>query len=302
MKRAAVIISAVTAALSLSVANAEESKMSLADARAKISEVINSPSEMTSIVKQLSAADQVAYLNEVNGAIEEMPGSVEEKTAKYLNVNRAAYKGAEKGNMSKLVAETYATVPAESLAILSERYAADIFNRAADPSITFTDEQYKSIVTNVMRTINSRLATANTPNVRSAFAGLMFIRASNGTPSDIVDFVTEQLLFDAQNFAREEWYPDALAEGDKQSCERMMEAAQAGQIPSSPLVLSISGPQVLDALLPNIVEWAPIVVATTGYEFNGMPAKDAAAGGGPAVPAAYRGPVESGPYDGQTYP
>jgi len=95
-------------------------KMTLTEARAEIGKCIANPAKMTSVVKQLSAQDQIAFLAEVNRAISEMPGSPESKAATYLDVNRAAVRAADAGNKTAMIAEVFATVPLEVLTVLVE--------------------------------------------------------------------------------------------------------------------------------------------------------------------------------------
>ena len=140
---------------------AQDKAMTLADARGKIGDVIADPASITAVMKQLSAADQTAYLAEVNAAISKMPGSTDEKTQKFLDVDTAALKGAKEGNLTALVAEVFATVPPNSLTVINERFAQDLFNRKADPSKTYTDEQYTAISKSVLgcRTARRRRTT-----------------------------------------------------------------------------------------------------------------------------------------------
>ena len=98
-----------------SVLMAQDKTLSLANARSKIGDVISDTRSAGSVIGQLAAEDQVKFLADVNAAIEKMPGSIEEKTAKYLDVNTAALRNAQKGNLTALVAEVFATVPPESL-------------------------------------------------------------------------------------------------------------------------------------------------------------------------------------------
>ena len=128
------LLMVVTMAMA-SVLFAQDKTMSSADARGKIGDIISDPASMTSVMKQLAAADQASFLADVNAAISKMPGSPEEKTSKFVAVNSAALKGAQKGNLTTLVAEVFATVPPESLTAINEQFAAGMFNRAADPSI-----------------------------------------------------------------------------------------------------------------------------------------------------------------------
>ena len=68
-------IAVAAAALSAFSALAQGSAMSLPDARAKIGSVIGDPASMTGVISQLSAADQLSFLSDVNAAIAKMPGS-----------------------------------------------------------------------------------------------------------------------------------------------------------------------------------------------------------------------------------
>ena len=61
-----VITMAMASAL---VAQAQDKTMSSADARGKIGDIISNPSAMTSVMKQLAAADQASFLADVNAAI-----------------------------------------------------------------------------------------------------------------------------------------------------------------------------------------------------------------------------------------
>jgi len=220
---------------------AQEKAMSAADARGKIGDIIADPGSMTAVMKQLSAADQASFLADVNAAIEKMPGSTEEKTAKFLDVNAAALKGAQKGNLTALVAEVYATVPPEALTVINERFAADMFNRAADPSRPYTDDQYKGIATNLLEKVQERTATADNAGVRNTFAILMLIRGSNGSPADLRDTLVADLKDPStRDLAQNEWISPALGQGQEKTYDPMLGAAGAGSLPDPDMVLALS--------------------------------------------------------------
>ena len=253
MKKLITVVSALAAGVVLA-------QVSLSAARAKIGDCINDPAAMTATMKQLPAGDQAAFLAEVNDAISRMPGSSESRTAAFLNVNRAALKGAAKGNVSTLLAEVFATVPPESLTVINERFAADLFNRAGDRSKSYTDEQFIRIATNLMVRINERTASAENGAARSAFAAIMLLRASNGSPADLGEALVKTLPESAQNVARNEWIPAAMGQGQPQSYEPILGAADAHEgMPSNDTVISIAGPQLLDSLLGDIVEGIPVI-------------------------------------------
>ena len=241
----------------------------LAEARGKIDQAIESPKVMSEIMKGLSAEDQKQFLADVNKAIADLPASVEEKTAKYLNANHAAVAAAQKGNTTALLAEMFATVSPDALTVINERFATDLVNRSADPKVNYTDEQFTKIAVDAMNAINERTAETDNGSTRSAFAILMFVRASNGTPEDLADKLIETLKNEeARELAKDEWIPAALGkDGREKSYEPILASADAGRRPDFAHVLIIAGPQHLDSILldlggKNVESVAPIRTRT----------------------------------------
>ena len=237
---------------------AGKAQMSLADARGKIDQAIESPGLMKEIMQQLSAEDQKQFLADVNKAIGDMPASVEEKTAKYLNINHAALTAAQKGNTVALLAEVFATVPPEALTVINERFAQDLMNRAANPNVTYTDEQYTKIATETMKAINERTEETDNGSTRSTFAILMFLRASNmvGDPLEkLQDALVDTLKHDdAKDLAKDEWIPAALGkDGREAGYEPILASADAGRRPDFAFTLVIAGPQYLESILEDVV-------------------------------------------------
>lgn len=222
---------------------AQDKALSLADARGKIGDVIANPASMKAVIKQLSAADQTTFLSEVNAAIAKMPGSTDEIAAKFLAINTAAIQGAKEGNLLALVAEVYATVPPNALTVINESFAKNQFNRAADPSKPYTDKQFTKISQDVVSKVQERTATADNAGVRNAFAILMMIRASNGTPKDLRDTLVG-ILDDAttKELAQTEWLSPALGVGQEKTYDPMLGASDAGEQPDIDEVLAISVP------------------------------------------------------------
>ena len=273
IKKLFLTVAAIAATVAL---NAQES-VSLADARASISDCIKTPSKMTETIKKLSADDQKSFLAEVNEAIAAMPGSNESQAATFLNVNRAALKGAGKGNLAALVAEVFATVPPEYLPVVTDSFASDLFNRSADPSVSYTDQQYIQIASNTMVKVNERMADVDNGSARATFAAVMLIKASNNTPDGLVDALVSTLPSDSQDTARNDWIPPATASGEAQSYEPLVEAAGAtGTTPSSPAVIRIAGPQMLDAMLGDLNNGGSMVgdVFRSDREQPTLPVKD----------------------------
>ena len=229
-------------------------QISLADARGRIDRAIENPKVMEDTMKGLSAEDQKQFLADVNKAISDMPGSVEEKSALFLNANSAALRSAAEGNMKTLVAEVFATVPPEALTVLNERFATDLLSRSANPNVTYTDEQYTKICLDLMEKINERTEETDNGSTRSAFAILMLVRASNGTPEDLADKLIDTLKHDdAKELAKNEWIPAALGkDGREQGYEPILASADAGSRPDFAYVLVIAGPQYLESILHDI--------------------------------------------------
>ncbi len=229
--------------------------MTLAEARGRIDKVVANAGEMKSVMKQLSAGDQKAYLAEVNAAIAKMPASGAERTSTYVAANRAALEGAKKGNVTTLLAEMFATVELASLPALTESLSGDLMNRATAKGQTYTDEQYAKLSESVMAKVNARTADVDRGDVRSGFAALMLIRGSNSREPAVVDPIVAALPAGAQEVAKKEWFPAALAEGPAKSYDPMLaDATDIDDIGThvGTVSLRVAGPQLADSLLPDI--------------------------------------------------
>ena len=272
---------------------AQDKAISSAAARGKIGDIIKDPSSMTSVMKQLAASDQASFLADVNAAISKMPGSPEEKTSKFLEVNSAALKGAQKGNLTKLLAEVFATVPPESLTAINESFAAGMFNRASDPSKTYTDEDYTKIAKDVLAAVQDRNATADNSGVRNTFAILMLIRASNGSPADLRDTLVGELRNEeTRSLAQNEWISPALGQGQDKTYDPMLGAADAGSQPNLDVVLAVSHTAAGDALAADLASECSLsdasssITALIGPAFSDPNAMDIADGVDPLSGAA----------------
>lgn len=245
------ILMLLAIAVSLFAIAAPQAKtISIADARAKIGEVIKNPAAMTNLMKQLSDEDQKTFVADVNAAISKMPASNEERTAMLLNVNKAAIRGAGKGNLANIVAEVFATAPVESLTVLNESFAQDLFNRDADPSNPLSDEQFEKIAESLIATVNERTAKTDDGAVRSSFAIAMIVNAANGSMPELGAKLAETLPEESREIAKNEWIPAATQEGEK-NYDSMLGAADAGVEPNMTLTLKVAGPQFMDMMLSD---------------------------------------------------
>lgn len=252
-----VLFVAMTALCTAVLAASGAEKMSLADARNQIGAIVNGEkgASLGKTIVKLSASDQKTFLGDVNKSIASLPASMEEKSAKFLNLNREALIATKKGgNAAALLAEVFATVSPEALTIINERFASDLMNRAANPKISYTDDQYTKICTELMKIINERTEETDNGSARSAFAVLMLVRASNGSPADLADKLIDTFKHDdAKELARTEWIPSALGkDGREQNYESILASADAGRRPDFAYVLVIAGPQHLDSILADL--------------------------------------------------
>ena len=262
-----------------SFAQEQESKetetMSLVEARATISDAIKDPEVMAATMAKLSPEDQVTYVAEVNAAIAKMPGSGEERTAVALNANKAALRSAAPGNVANVLAEVYATAPVESLGIISESLGADMFNRDADPSQTYSDAQFTAIAEAVVKKVSERTANVEDGGARSAFAAMMMVNASNGSIDNLGNTLAESLPADVREVAKNEWLPAASGE-NKDYTDILGNTASEPEPPAAVVVLQMSGPQMLDAMLADV---AASVISTGGDSTSATPIVDNAFGG-----------------------
>lgn len=238
-------------AVSFAQEGGEPKTLPLAEARASIGEAVKDPATLTATMKQLSPADQLAFVGEVNAAISNMPGSNEEKAAAALNANKAALKGAAPGNVANVLAEVFATAPVETLGLISENFAADLFNRDADPSRVYTDAQFTAIAEAMVKKIADRTAASDDNGVRSAFGMMMMVNASNGSIENLSDKLSESLPAEVREVAKTEWAPAATGE-DKNYEDMIAYSSEATTEPNIPLALQLAGPQMLDAMLSDV--------------------------------------------------
>lgn len=227
--------------------------LSLAEASAKITAVVNDPSLITQIMGELSKENQPVFLGRVNAAIASSKKSPDSKTADYLAVNKAALL-ANKGNIKALLAEVFATVEPASLTVLNERFAAELLNRGANPARPISDEQMKKMAVDTMKNVQSRNAGTDNASVRDVFAILMFLRASNGTPADLADTLVAGITdSEARALAKDEWIPAAMGKGRPKSYDPMLAVCdvEPSALPSPETnFLNLQGPAIF---MPTLV-------------------------------------------------
>ena len=217
---------------------------------AKVGECALDPAALTATISQLSSKDKTAFIAEINEAISKMPGSPEAKAAQFLTINRAAVRGVGPADRAAVLAEVFATVPPEALAVIHEEFAKSEFARPD----AMSDERYKSIISGAMEKIVQRCASAESGAVRSGFAGLMFIRAAGpSAQEDVQAAVIAALPAEAQLEARNTWFPAALGKDQvAASYDSMLGAAQAGEEADHQLTVSMYSQQIVESMLSDL--------------------------------------------------
>ena len=227
--------------------------LSFADASGKIADIVANPSLMGETISQLSTQDAAAFLSRVNAAIADLPDKSEAKVAKFMEVNAAALKNVKPEDRSTILAETFATVPTEALAVINEQFAANLLNRDADPANPVSDADMAKFAKEVVAKTQARTSDMSDANVRNAFAIVTMLRSANGKPETLRDELVGMISDPAaRETAKNEWIPAALGEGQEKSYDAMLAASDAGEMPDVKTVLQIAGPQGMDALLSDL--------------------------------------------------
>ena len=278
---------------------AAESATLKPEVRALVGECAQDPQKLKQTIGTLSADEQLTFLREVNAAIAKMPGSNEVKGAAFYEANRAAVTGAGKDNLKAVLAEVFATVPPEYLTEINERFAKELFSRTANPAHVVTDQEFIQLATNTMAVVVERCQTGEDAGVRSTFAALMLLRASNGTPADLAQTLVSQLpSAQDRETAMSEWIKPAMGDGQEQSYDAMLASAQAAdEEPDHAVVLQLTGGSQISAALLSDLAAASDSSTTAGgigagaFRAPGVPGTamqdpDASIGGG-RIPRAY---------------
>jgi len=234
---------------------AASAELSKAEWQAKVGDCASNPSAMKATIAQIPASEQAEFVANVNKAISEKPGSKEAKAADFYAINKAAVSGASKDAKSSVLAEVFATVPVEYLTDINERFASESFNRNSNPEKPISDAEFVELSTNTLAVVNQRCESAeDNAAARQAFAALMFVRASGGSPEGLTDLYVSQMTDSQAKESAGAWISEALgSDGKEASYDSMLAASDAGDEPDHAVVLQMTGPsEVVDSLLTDL--------------------------------------------------
>lgn len=199
------------------------------------------PATMSSVMSQLSAADQKELIGRVNASIGALRGSAEQKAAAAIQANVAGIRTAlaqnkDKRSANAVIAESFATLPPEYLPQFVEALSGPggLLNRGG-----MDMDKFITISTNTLHAVSERCEKAeNNGGVREAMAAIMFLQASNEKdPSkDLVNTMLSQIPDSkTRDLAAKEWVGPAV---DK-NYDPILAAANAGDEPDRAIVASI---------------------------------------------------------------
>ena len=241
----------VTAFAQETKAATQSAKSSLASARSKIDQVVEKPDLMKDVMEMLSAEDQIAFVADVVRAISDLPASDAEKTAKFIDVSRAALAGAAEGTAPRVTAEIFATVPPEALTMVSEALAAETYNRQ-----NYTVAAYTKVAKEVMGEVNERCESTDNGSPRVALAIVMFSTGLNGTEAEqatLTATLIDTMKHDDAKAAAKEWIVAAQGKDGEKSYEAILAAADAGKRPDTAAVLPLTnGIQFHDSVMADL--------------------------------------------------
>lgn len=141
---------------------------------------------IASEMKGMSAEDQVAFVAAINEAIASLPDGEGNKDGYFAAANDAALQNASPGNVARVLAETFATVPAESLGAVTEALSQTINenSKASGDGQAVLVAAAKNAVAEVeQRTVDVDNAGARKDAVVALFSGL------DGAPGDLADIL-----------------------------------------------------------------------------------------------------------------
>jgi len=150
-------------------------------------------------------------------------------------LNRDAVKAAKDADKKSVIAEVFATAPIEALPTIVDGFATELFTRKM-AGLNEKDDSFVEFAAATLLKVNARLRqlpTSRRPGMRSVFAVIAFLKASEGKPEDLRQSLLFYVLTGSEKLARTEWIPEAMGDdGKKPSYEKMLSAGLEGEEPA----------------------------------------------------------------------
>ena len=209
------------------------------------------PNALASALAGLAGEDQVDFVATVNRSLAKDGKPFDDRRMQTLyRVNRDAVRGVTGAERKAVLAEVFATVPRVCLPMIADRFAADLFSRKAGG---FGDrgDSFVEFASAALMRISLRCRTADDyPGTRSAFAVIMFLKASEGEPADLRESFMMYIHPGTHRIAREEWIPAALGDdGKPPTYAPIIKAGIRGEEPDHRISLPQGAPEELNRLV-----------------------------------------------------
>lgn len=177
--------------------------------------------------KGLSADERILFVRSMNAMLPTFPAATHESLVETTyRLNRDFIKSTPAVDRRRVLAEVYATVPDYALPALTDGLSSKVFNRAS-MGFKKDDDSFQNFALSAMLGIYRRCQGDNGQMLsnqrRIAFAVIMFLKASEGDPEDLLDQLIAFVPEVARDLARDEWIPSAMgADGRKPTYEPIM--------------------------------------------------------------------------------
>lgn len=185
------------------------------------------------VVKSLSADDQLELVRTLNGAMPSFAAKEDTRIATTYRLNRDLVRAASSVDRKRVLAEVFATVPEYCLPALSDGLAGEVFNRKA-AGFAKKDDSFQNFALSSMLTIYRRCRADNNLELsnqrRLVFAAIMFLKASEGDPADLLDQIIVFIPDSVRDIARDVWIPAAMGENGAKGTYRPLVEAQTNDV------------------------------------------------------------------------
>lgn len=181
----------------------------------------------SNLTKGLSESEKIALIKDTNlNVFSKIPDSREWKIDRICSMNVDFVKSCPISELGEVVAEVFATVPQCAFPRMVEELSSNVFNRAS-MGFKKDDDSFKKFACKVMMCVYKRCRSDNnlilSNQRRIAFAGLTFLKASEGEPKDFAETMLYFVPDTVRDIARNEWFPKA--NGNPPSYAPIMDSA-----------------------------------------------------------------------------
>ena len=198
----------------------------------------------------ISGDDRVSFVATVNRSLSKSDEPLDGRRMQTLyRVNRDAVRGTTGADRKAVLAEVFATIPRECLPMVTDRFATELFSRKAGGFKA--DDAFVEFASAALMQISLRCRTADDyPGTRSAFAVIMFLKASEGKPAGLREAFMVYIHSGTHKIAREEWIPAAMGDdGSSPTYAPMLAAGIKGEEPGHSITLPQGAPEELNRLV-----------------------------------------------------